>query len=260
MTAESLSASRMASYLRCALKFRFQYVDNLPAPWKSAALALGTTVHATLESFHRGLMEGTPIPAAELVALFRSDWAAAQVDDIRFKEGEDGASLGKLGEELIVAYAQASEGLEVVATELPFEVPLLPATAEQPEVILRGVFDAVLADDVVLELKTACRGYDSAALDTNLQFRAYEWAYRKLFGRSPRLRVTAMLKKKRPEVASYDATRGAELDDWFVGVAAEVVRGIRFKVFPPSPSSMNCSGCEYKAHCKAWPRSGGTGQ
>ena len=48
-----LSASKIATYLQCPRKYRFRYVARVPAPWKSSALALGSAVHAALETFHR---------------------------------------------------------------------------------------------------------------------------------------------------------------------------------------------------------------
>ena len=48
-----ISVSQVNAYLGCPLKYRFQYVDKIPRPWRVAAMAFGSSVHAAVEWFHR---------------------------------------------------------------------------------------------------------------------------------------------------------------------------------------------------------------
>ena len=58
-----LSVSQVNAYLGCPLKYRFQYVEKIPRPWRPAAMAFGTSVHAAVEWFHNErLADRTPDP------------------------------------------------------------------------------------------------------------------------------------------------------------------------------------------------------
>src|SRR5258706_5266637 len=48
-----VSISQVNCYLACPLKYRFQYVDKIPRPWRVAAMALRSSVHAAVELFHK---------------------------------------------------------------------------------------------------------------------------------------------------------------------------------------------------------------
>ncbi len=37
----TISVSQVNAYLGCPLKYRFQYVDKIPRPWRVAAMAFG---------------------------------------------------------------------------------------------------------------------------------------------------------------------------------------------------------------------------
>jgi len=251
MDVESITPSKVTTYLACPRKFAFRYVEQVPPAFKPAALAFGSAVHTALEAFHRKCLDGEPVSADEIVSLFLSDWAAQQVDDLRFKEGEDAASLQALGVALIKAYVTANPDLRVRAVEWPFAVPLVdPETGEVIGPDVHGVFDLVLDGDVIVELKTAARAYDAGTLARNLQFSAYAYAYRRLYGRDPLVRVTALLKQKKPRIDTYEAPRTPEDDVRFVRVAAAVAKAIRVEAFPPNPG-WQCDDCEYAGRCEA---------
>ena len=38
----TISVSQVTAYLACPLKYRFQYADKIPRPWKDAAMAFGS--------------------------------------------------------------------------------------------------------------------------------------------------------------------------------------------------------------------------
>lgn len=247
-----LSASRLTLYLQCPRKYAFRYVEKIAVSWKSANLAFGSAVHRALQTFHEKLMEGAKSSPDEIARLFLFDWHAQLVDEIRFKDGEDAESVSAMGEALVRQYAESHQNLRVVAVESEFQVPLVdPTTGEVLAPDLKGVFDLILEGDVVTELKTAARAYDVGTLARHLQLTAYRYSYARLYGRDAKLKVTALLKQKKPRVEEYEATRSPEGDRWFVHVAAEANRGIAAGIFPPSPSFL-CGDCEYADHCQKW--------
>jgi hypothetical protein len=250
---EPLSATRITTWLACGLRYYFRYVARVEPQSKPAALAFGHAIHSSLEAFHVELINRHRTSADQIIDIFRADWAAAQLDELRFKEGEDAPHLEQLGIALVRSYVIANANLPVIASEVRFDVPLLdPTTGEViAGLFLRGVFDVILEGDGILEIKTAARAYDEGTLSRHIQLSAYHYSYRYLYDRDPTIRVTALLKQRRPKIDDYPVTRTIEDDAWFVHLAAQIARGIDAGVFAPNPS-WQCSDCEYANQCRAW--------
>lgn len=181
-------------------------------------------------------------PAA-LAALFRIDWASEQIEELRFKDDENAEDLAAAGETLVKLYAAANQDVCVEAAEVPFELPVTE------DVVLRGVFDALLGEGRVREMKTANRDFDVGTLARHVQVSAYCWAYRALRGRIPVVEVVALLKQKHPRITSHEVTRTDADLSWFVDMAVEVARAIDASAFVPNPS-WACGDCEYREHCQ----------
>ena len=105
--------------------------------------------------------------------------------------------------------------------------------------------------DTIVELKTAAKAYDHGTLARHIQLTSYRYAYSQLFKRDATLKVTALLKQRKPRVETYEAIRTREDDAWFVHLAVEANRGIEAGIFPPSPSFL-CGDCEYADQCRKW--------
>lgn len=253
MNLDNISPSRITSYLQCARKFAFRHVEKIPPAWKAAALAFGSAVHSSLQVFHERRRDNQLITNDEIISLFISDWQAQQEDDLLFKEGDTAEKLRDLGVTLISLYLHENQNLQVRAVEWPFETALLdPDTGEVLGPKLRGIFDLLLPDNGLVELKTAARAYDDGTLSRNLQFSAYAYGYRQIFQEDPTIKVVALLKQvKKPRIETYSVTRTRDDDGWFVQTALEVVAGIEAEVFPPNPG-WPCGDCEYMPACSAW--------
>lgn len=177
-----------------------------------------------------------------VAALFKIDLAAELADTIRFKQDETPEDLGVTGASLVAMYVAKNQNIPVNGAEVPFELEIVPG------IVLRGVFDVLLDNGRVRELKTAARDYDEGTLSRLVQVSAYAWAYRKLFDHDAVIEVVAMLKLKQPRIAMHEITRSAEQRSWFVGLAVEVARAIEAGVYPPNPS-WACNDCEYVEQC-----------
>lgn len=239
----ALSASKISTYLSCARKYKFRYLQRWPVQWKAAALGFGSAVHGALETFHEHRAADLTMSPEAAAGLFKIDWAAEQLDDLRFKRDESAADLAATGDQLVRLYAEQNAMLEVRLVESPFELLVVEG------IVLRGVFDAVLPGDRVRELKTAARNFDQGSLARHVQLSSYDWAYRQIYDREPVLEVIALLKLKQPKVAIHEVTRTVEEQSWFVQLVIEVARAIEAEAFPPNPS-WACSDCEYAEQCK----------
>ncbi len=240
----ALSASKITSYLQCPRRYKFRYVMRVAPAWKPAALALGSAVHGALETFHQQRAAGAAMTPDSVGALFRIDWASEQVEAIKYDEDETADDLAATGERLVKMYAAANQNVEVHGAEIPFELQVVDG------VVLRGVFDVLLADDRVREMKTAARNFDAGTLKRHIQVSAYIWAFRALFGRDAVVEIVAMLKLKHPRIETHDVTSSTQELAWFVQLTVEIARAIEAGVFPPSPS-WACPTCEFGDQCRA---------
>lgn len=240
----ALSASKITTYLQCPRRFKLRYIMRLAPAWKPAALALGSAVHGALETFHQQRAIGASMTPDAVGALFRIDWASEQIDDLKYDEDETATDLAATGERLVKMYAVANQNVEVHGAEVPFELPVTDG------VVLRGVFDVLLAGDRVREMKTAARNFDAGTLQRHIQVSAYIWAFRALFGRDAVIEIVAMLKLKHPRIETHEVTRSDQELAWFVQLAIEIARAIEAGVFPPSPS-WSCPSCEFADQCRA---------
>lgn len=68
------SYSALNQFLRCPLQFWFERVLKIPRRTTSEAQILGTSVHAALAAYHRGLQAGEPTLVHRLQEAFLACW------------------------------------------------------------------------------------------------------------------------------------------------------------------------------------------
>ena len=96
-----LSISQVNAYLGCPLKYRFQYVDKIPRPWRVAAMAFGTSVHTAVEWFHKERLAGRSPEIAYVLQIFDADWYAQNAEPLVFPERDSKDSLAEKGRAML---------------------------------------------------------------------------------------------------------------------------------------------------------------
>lgn len=245
-----LSASQLTTYAMCPRKFRFRYVDRLPAEHRPAALGFGRAVHSALESLHLARLDGETLETAQLVRLFRADWQAEIDQGLSYKSNESANMLRWYGEQLVAEYAAWLGDRKLVAAEQPFEIDLIdPETGEVYPERLRGYFDVIFEGDIVGEVKTVARRYDEGTLARKIQLSAYAYAWRQMRGRDPSLLIIELLKQRKPQIVEATAERTLADDAFFVRLALDVTDAVDAGAFPPNPGWL-CSDCEFANACR----------
>src|SRR2546422_7428078 len=100
----TLSVSQVNAYLACPLKYRFQYVDQIPKPWRAAAMAFGSSIHAAVEWFHKQRQLGKTPDVTEVLKIFDADWYAQNLEPLVFSERESKDGLLQKGREMLQFY------------------------------------------------------------------------------------------------------------------------------------------------------------
>jgi len=255
MAMDHLSSSQITLYLQCGLKYKYQYVENRPKPFRPSALAFGSALHSALDWLHKQRMNGNGVPLEMLYKIFDADWYSQKIDaNIRFKENEQEMELAVLGKEFLALYMKEPQK-KIAGAEVHFNVPLLdPASGESLGVNLEGFLDLVEADGTIVEFKTSAQTLSASDLDGRLQFTAYSYAYEHLNRKPPKgIKVVNFIKAKKPRIAVAETRRTKADYTGFIYVAREVLKAVKAEVFPPSPGFW-CKECEYATICPLWQR------
>lgn len=247
---DHLSASQINLYLQCGLKYKYQYLDQLPKPFRSSALVFGSALHSTLEWFHQQQMNGIAVTLEKLYQIFDADWYSQRVEaDIRFKEGEKEMNLLNMGREMLTIYLQQQHH-NVKGCEIPFTVPLVsPTTGDELGIALLGFFDLIEEDGTIVEFKTSATALSTSDIDSRIQLSAYSYAYQLLYRKpSKGIRVVDFVKAKKPKIVTIETERTRSDHLGFLHTAKEVLHGIKSNVFVPHQGFW-CKECEYADTC-----------
>jgi len=250
---EHLSNSQINLYSQCSLKYKFQYIDEIPRPFKPSGLALGSVVHSALSWLNKKRMNGNKVTLEKLYKIFDSDWYSQKVDtEIRYKDGEEEMKLVVLGKEMLGLYFPKPYK-EIKGAEVPFVVPIInPGNGQRLGVDLEGIIDLIEGDDVIIEFKTSVQTVNQKDLNNNLQLTIYSYAYEMLTQIPPRLiKLINFVKTKRPKIITLETKRSKADYQRFFFLASQVLKGIQSQIFYPRPSFW-CKDCEYGGLCKDW--------
>ena len=248
-----LSNSQINLYSQCSLKYKFQYIDEFPKPFKPSGLALGSAVHSALSWINRERMNGNSITLERLYRIFDADWYSQKVDtEIRYKDGEEEMKLVVLGKEMLGLYLEQSYKA-VQGIEIPFAVPLInPQTGQRLGIDLEGVIDLIEKEDTITEFKTSAQMIDPKEADNYLQLTIYSYAFEALVQRPPKLlKVVNFVKTKKPKIITLETKRCKADYQRFFFLASHVLKGIQQRIFFPR-TGFWCKDCEYGGLCKDW--------
>lgn len=252
---EYLSSSRINLYLMCSLKYKFHYVDKLPKPFRSSALAFGSAIHSAINWYHKEEMDGNGVTLDTLCKIFDADWYVQQTEaDTHFKDSESPLILSSLGKAMLGLYFQ--DPIKAVkGSEVPFTIPLVdPVTGKGPGINLEGFFDIIEEGDTIVEFKTSAVTMHPEDADNHLQLTAYSYAYAMLNNRPPKLmKIVNFVKNKMPKMLVFETVRDESDHRRFFQLAMQVLEGIDRQVFFPRQSFM-CRDCEYEGPCREWGR------
>ncbi len=112
----SLSPTRILSYLECAVKYKYVYIDKIGRFYFKAKpqLSFGSSLHHVLQTFHE---QGASHTQEEMVSTLETQWISAG-----YTSKEEEAKQRETGAEIVQAYHSAHQEriiaqVETIATE-----------------------------------------------------------------------------------------------------------------------------------------------
>jgi CRISPR/Cas system-associated exonuclease Cas4 (RecB family) len=254
---ESISATRLATWLQCRLKFWFRYLSGIDKP-RPAALALGSAVHSSLKWWNRARWRGQSPDLTDVHKAFVDAWEEGKAEgEIEWAGDEEDAkaTAWRLLETYLregpIPHNERPEGVEA-RIEADLSSHGLPR--------LVGTLDLVRSGGRIVDFKTSGRTPEpeQQAHNHEVQTTAYGLLYREATGRREtgiELHTLIKLKSPRITVNELPAVTDGQRDRLFRQIES-YVHGVEKSDFVPQPG-LGCTSCEYFAECRQW--SGGKG-
>ncbi len=246
----TVSASRLTLFLQCRLRFYFRYVQQIEKR-KTAALHVGSSVHAALKAWNKARWRSAPLTLDQLEAEYLRVWQ--NEEHVAVDWGDEEEKQKKMGWSLVETYlrdATPPEGVVPDAVEVPVEADL--SIHGLPRLI--GVLDLVQAGTIV-EYKTSAStpSPEKAAHLNEVQVSGYALLYREATGRTERgVQIHTLVKLKTPKlvIASMPPVTEGQKSRLF-RLMESYVAGLERRDWVPSPG-LQCSACEYFNECRQW--------
>lgn len=249
-----ISASELATFLRCRVKWNWRHQVRLEPKKPAEALSMGTLVHEVLEAWY-GLTPTLRTPKAMIKLAKRACRTASlplSPDD------------RELAEAMLIGYASWARledkeiGLRECTPEMEFDEPL----TESGLIRVRGRIDTVFAPTTLRKTR-ACKEFKTRSqfrddnVEMLLQGTTYHWTLRRLFPKDkhyilhytelrkqkPSPRVTAPLFQSQPVERSDE-----EIEQWALD-AERIALDMLDAAIYPNPMS-NCQyDCDFRNAC-----------
>ncbi len=239
-----LSASSIAIYEQCPLRFKMETEWNLPRDIP-AALHYGAAMHRILLTYYDAQRYGREIGEDQLLELFRADLAGAGIADRYQYELYLNQGVEQLKQ--FFAAAKSSPAPEVLETERRFEMKVGDAT-------LAGRIDRIdrIGSDpdaiAIIDYKTG-KPLSQDDADDSLQLTLYALAAREALGK----RAERLIFHNLENNAAICSTRSdGELDAVRLKIE-KVADAIAQEKFEPKPG-FHCNYCPYRNLCPATER------
>jgi putative RecB family exonuclease len=125
------SHSRLSSFEKCPLQYRFRYIDRIKRDTQGIEAFMGSRVHEAVEHAYREKTKGRVAKAGELVDLYHANWNAKYTPAVRIvRKGLVADDYRSQGETYVreyhKAYAPFEDG-ETLGIEEKFQFGLDPA-------------------------------------------------------------------------------------------------------------------------------------
>ena len=247
---QTVSASRLSTWLQCRLKFHLRYVAGISKP-PSAALHTGKAIHAVLQQWNLARWRGAPLDADAISAVFEAAWATQEGQCVVWEDeapvkASAFATLQTYLRETPIPLDEKPEGVEV-SVEMDLASHGLP--------VLVGVLDLVRAGGRIVDFKTTSRTPDPEMVrhTTEVQTTGYALLYREATGKPETgIELHHLVKLKTPKLVVTETGPATEQQvSRLFHLIDAYVDDLERRDPVPSPG-LQCSSCELFNECRIW--------
>ena len=256
-----VSYSEISAYQSCPLKWHLRYVDMAESESLSAAMLLGTCVHAAIQQHLEAFMAlDTPPTMDQLMATCRETWKRdAERTPIEYSRGQNEESMEATAERMLKEFLTtefARPGGSILAIEEPLRIGLaddLPELAARVDMMEHRDGQLIITD-----YKSARSMWSPAvAVEKAEQLVLYGHAAAPLardLGATIRLQFVVITKTKEPKIEALSVETNPDRVERSIAIIRQVFRSMRSGAVYPAPSPVSCGCCSYKGRCEGWHR------
>ncbi len=257
--------SQVATYQKCPLQWKFRYVDGAEPEEVSAALLLGSGVHAAIEHHFQQIMQAGVLPSIdELLRVFDACWdKEINALPVTYPKGQDRVTVRATAQRMIEQFMASPHAVpegQIVGIEETFRVVLAD---DLPD--LMGRIDVVtwLGNELLItDYKTARSMWAPDTAQENAdQLMLYSVGMQDLArtlsdDAKIALRFVIVTKTKEVKIESLpvklDPDRLHRTRLTVRSVVAAMQHASKTESVYPSPSQFNCATCPYGRRCASW--------
>ena len=245
------SHSRLGSFEKCPLQYRFRYVDRIKRDIKGVEAFMGQRVHEALEYLYRQKLQGRTPKKKEVLEVYHRNWKAEYNDDkVRIVRREyHAADYRTTGEICLSLYYDRHRPFDdgtTLGLEEKFEIALDPGGRHQ----MLGYIDRIVrAPDGAYEVhdyKTAASLPSEEDLRRDRQLTLYQMAVQERYPEAREVRLVwhflihgrQLTSTRSPEAVAEHRQRMIRL--------IEVIE--RARDYPARESAL-CRWCDYRDVC-----------
>lgn len=259
------SFSEVSTFQRCPLQWKYRYIDGVEPEQISAALVLGSGVHAAIEHHFQQIMQVGALPSlGELLEVFDRCWGKEVKDlPVTYPRGHDRETIRLTAERMLeqfIASPHAQPDGEIVGIEESFRVVLaedLPDLMGRIDMVTRQGNELCITD-----FKTARSMWSPSTAQENAdQLTLYSVGMQDLArtlseDATIALRFVVVTKTKEVKIESLPVKANPDRLSRSVLTVRNVVSAMHHAsetgAIYPSPSQFNCATCPYKRRCEKW--------
>jgi DNA helicase-2/ATP-dependent DNA helicase PcrA len=233
---KNLSYSKLITFEKCPLKYKFSYLYKIPSP-SVAAANFGTSVHETLNHFYESLQKGAKASLDYLKELYEKNWIPYGYDSRAHHN-----TRKKQGVEILENYFKSHENNWVIPEmlEKPFNLKI-------GDYVFNGRIDRIdkLDDGTyeVIDYKTG-KLKKNQNLDKDLQLSLYALACRDVYG----IEASKLSLYFLEDNEKHSTTRGIEDLEKAQTEICKKTDALMKSNFQATPG-FACKFCEYRLIC-----------
>ena len=232
-----LSASAVDTYERCGLRFKLERDWKIPGK-PAAAMQYGASIHRVLKTYFDAIRLGRPKTDDEIIALFRQDLAAANIQERYQHELYEKQGIVQLQDFLAAARSIPKD--QVLHTEESFDIRI-------GEITVVGRIDRIDSRPdgsvAIVDYKTG-KARDQDDADDSLQLSLYAIAAREKWGYNVGSLVFYNLEDNVPVITVRSDSELIAARQ----IVVDAAQGIAGGIFDAKPG-IHCNFCAYRSLC-----------
>ncbi len=254
-----LSYSEIRTFQACPLKWHFQYVEQAEPEQISAAMVMGSSIHAAIEHHLACVLASDETPSLDqLMEVYRNRWQEeATTVPLQFGRSDTAESLNATARRMLEQFQASSYANpedQIIGIEEPMRIRLaddLPDLAARVDLITLKEGELTITD-----FKTARSMWNPDTAEEHAEqlvlYGHTSGPMARSLGASMQLRFVVLTKAKAPKINELPIQANPNRVARSTAVIRQVFQAMQSGNVYPAPSAMSCTGCPFQKRCEAW--------